>query len=436
MVFFSMLFYASIAYDLERTQFIKFITLCVAAFFFTYKLIQFEKWNFKFLVVAGILMRLVFLCATPNLSQDFYRFIWDGLLINEGINPYLYTPTEIIQQQIVSLPNATLLYDGMGTLSAKHYSNYPPLNQLLFSLVTFFSKGSIMGSIIGIRVLIILSDIGILYFAKQLLKFQNRPQYLVFWYFINPLIIIELTGNLHFEGVMICLFLAALHLVSQQKPIIASILYGASICLKLIPLLFLPLFIKRLGAKRSITFYIGVAISCLTLLYVFYIPEFLEHYTQTIRLWFSNFEFNASIYNLAKHISTTFGAKPWRLIKTYGAIIPWIIIAVVALFTILKKDNKMDTLFHSMLWSLAIYYILATTVHPWYIIMLVIISIFTEYRFPIIWSAMVILSYWAYTHPEYKENLWLLTIEYSVVFGYMVYEIYIHRNKMLLFCKK
>ena len=88
----SILFYASFGYDLARTDFIKLLTLFAGLFFFLVKLMQFEKWNFKFLLVAGILFRLVFLFAEPNLSQDFYRFIWDGELIKNGLNPYLHAP--------------------------------------------------------------------------------------------------------------------------------------------------------------------------------------------------------------------------------------------------------------------------------------------------------------------------------------------------------
>ena len=42
----SMFFYASFAYDLHRTDYIKLLTLFCGLFFFCYKIIQFEKWNF------------------------------------------------------------------------------------------------------------------------------------------------------------------------------------------------------------------------------------------------------------------------------------------------------------------------------------------------------------------------------------------------------
>mgnify|MGYP007000099231 CR=1 len=46
----------------------------------------------------GISFRLALFFAYPWLSDDFYRFIWDGLVIGENINPYEYTPSELINK--------------------------------------------------------------------------------------------------------------------------------------------------------------------------------------------------------------------------------------------------------------------------------------------------------------------------------------------------
>ncbi|NKI31656.1 polyprenol phosphomannose-dependent alpha 1,6 mannosyltransferase MptB [Muricauda sp. DJ-13] len=429
MVLANLLLYTVFAYDLEREDFLKLLALYAGLFILLYKIIQFEKWNFKFLLVTGILFRLVFLIAIPNLSQDFYRFIWDGELINQGINPYLYTPNQIIEKSTIIIANSQELYDGMGSLSAKHYSNYPPINQLIFSISSFLGMGSILGSVIWMRVIIILSDIGTVYFGRRLLQNLNQSPHLIFWYFLNPLIIIELTGNLHFEGVMFFLFIWAVHLISKGKYLLAAPIYAASIMLKLVPILFLPLFLPLLGFKKSTFFYVAITVCSILFLIPFYSSEFATHYVQTVRLWFSNFEFNAGFYNLVKTVAVEhYEQKPWEVVKDYGDIVPLLTILIAFLLMVFRDKKSTQSILLSMLVLLSSYYFLSSTVHPWYIVFLVGLSLFTNYRFTLLWSGLVVLSYYAYSQPDFKENLWLLAIEYILVLGFLGYEIMKNHN--------
>ncbi len=425
----SLVFYFTFAYHLERTDFIKLLSLFAALFFLCFKLVQFEKWNFKFLLVTGILFRLVFLLAEPNLSQDFYRFIWDGELVRHFLNPYLNVPNTLIEQSDLVITNAQELYEGMGSLSAKHFSNYPPLNQLIFALAALLGGKSILGSVIIMRGTIILADIGIFYFGRKLLKNINQSPHLIFWYFLNPLVLIELTGNLHFEGLMLFFFVWALYLLSVHKWQWAAVVYACSISVKLVPLVFLPLFLNHFKFKKTILFYTIIGVTSLVLFAPFYTQEFISNYSKTIGLWFSNFEFNAGLWNLVKKIGIQFDAKPWELIKTYGKITPILTIVAVLLFTFLRKNQKLPVLLTSMLWVLTLYYFMSATVHPWYIIFLIVLTAFTKYRFAFIWSAAIVLSYFAYSISDFKENLWLLAIEYLSVFTFLIYELVAYRNK-------
>jgi hypothetical protein len=429
LVVLSILFYYTFAYHLDRTDFVKLLTLFVALFLLCFKLIQFEKWNIKFLLVVGVIFRLIFLFTEPNLSQDFYRFIWDGHLVANSINPYLHTPNEMIVNMTTMIPNANELFDGMGSLSAKHYSNYPPLNQFIFGLAALIGGKSMFTSLVVMRSTIILADLGIFYFGRRLLKNLNKSPQLIFWYFLNPLVIIELTGNLHFEGVMLFFFILSIFLLSINKWILAAIIMACSISIKLVPLLFLPLFLRYLGWKKSSVFYILIAVSSLLLFLPFYTPEFIANYTKTLSLWFSNFEFNASIYNIVKHTAIHFDAKPWEFIKIYGKITPVLTITTVLLFTFLPKKKDLNQVLASMLWVLTLYYFISTTIHPWYSIFLVLLVIFTSYRYAIIWSAAIVLSYFTYSQTDFKENLWLLALEYIAIYGFLFYEIIAHNNK-------
>jgi hypothetical protein len=242
LTFLSCIFYAAFAYDLARTDYTKLLCLYAALFFLCHKLIQLSKGNFKFLVALTILFRIVFLFAIPNLSQDFYRFIWDGRMLFEGLNPYLFTPESFINAGNFPIAQAKELYLGMGELNASHYTNYPPIKQFIFFISSLFTGKSILGSVVVMRLFIIAADIGILYFGKKLLEKLQIPTQYIFWYLLNPLIIIELTGNLHFEGVMLFFLVWSLYLLHSGKWQLAAMVFGLSVSVKLIPLLFLPLF--------------------------------------------------------------------------------------------------------------------------------------------------------------------------------------------------
>ncbi len=431
MMLLSCILYYIFAFHFERTEFTKLVVLFIGLLVLCFKIVQFEKLNLKFILATGIIFRIIFLVTIPNLSQDFYRFIWDGELVSNFINPYLNIPNDLILDPNLVIDNAKELLTGMGELSPKFHSNYPPLNQLIFAVAALLGGKSILGAVIVMRILIILADIGIVYFGRKLLRKLNKSPHLIFWYFLNPLVIMELTGNLHFEGVMLFFFVWSLYLLSMNNWKLAAVVYACSISIKLVPLLFLPLFLTHFKFKKSVAFYSIVGVSILALLLPFYASEFIANYSKTVGLWFSNFEFNSSIYNVIKTIGVNyFDAKPWELIKTYGKLTPIITILTVLAFTFFRKNDNLSTLISSMLWILTIYYFISPTVHPWYIIFLVVLTCFTNYRYALVWSATVILSYWAYSDPNYVEHLGILTIEYLLVFSFMIYELSKQRNKL------
>jgi len=84
-----------------------------------------------------------------------------------------------------------------------------------------------------------------------------------------------------------------------------------------------------------------------------------------------------------------------------------------------------------MLFGISFYFLLSTTIHPWYIATPLLFSVFTKYKFPIVWSFVVILSYSAYGINGFSENLWLVALEYLIVIGYAVWEFLPKKKKVL-----
>ena len=430
LVFTAGLFYASFSYDLVRSDVIKLITLYIGLFFLSWKLLQLEKNNFWFLAGAALLFRLIFIAAIPNLSHDFYRFIWDGRMSVEGLNPYLYLPENLIKEVNAPISQASELYVGMGELSAGNYTNYPPLNQLIFAITGFIAGKSILGSVVVMRLIIIAADFGTLYFGKKLLENLNLPVNRIFWYILNPFVIIELTGNLHFEGVMLFFLIWSLYLLHTRKWILSAVVFAASVSLKLISLLFLPLLLRyftvetsqnRLNFGKLILYYLIVGLVVISSFLPFLSPALISNFSASIGLWFQKFEFNASVYYLVRWIG--FQVKGYNIIETAGKVLPLIVILILAGLALFTKNNSSQRLIRTMLLGISVYFFLSTTVHPWYIATPLLLSVFTRYRFAAIWSFMVIFSYFAYADAVFRENLWLVALEYSVVIGIFIYEI-------------
>ena len=418
----SLVLYVVWAYDLARFEHFKLFTLYSILFGCYYLILKQVQLKVQYLTYLAIGLRLVFLFAIPNLSQDFYRFIWDGRLVVSGLNPYLTTPNDLMVSQPDLFPQMKLLFDGMGPLSAGHYSNYPPLHQLPFIMAAIFAKHSIIGSVVLLRLLLIGADFGILIFGKKLLKKLQLPTKNIYWFILNPLVIIELTGNLHFEGFMLFFFVMALYFIHVKKWHLAAFTMALSIAVKLVPLLSLPLFLNKLGWKKSIRFYLTIG-GVFTLLFAPFINgDFFENYNRaTIGLWFSNFEFNASFYYLLDWgLETTTNLK---LIHGMGIIVVSFIGLQIS-YQLIQNKTKTTALILTVLWVFTGYYLISTTVHPWYIISLLLLSIFTPYKFVQVWSYTLIFSYFAYNQFSVDENGYMLCLEYLPVLSFLVWELF------------
>lgn len=418
-------------YFLSRDNFQGFFGSYLVLFALFYWL-WLNKPGFKFshFFILAIVFRLILLFAAPALSNDFFRFIWDGELITNGINPYAHKPDDLISfGGFLDEERMRILYHGMGELSQQNYSCYPPLNQLFFVIPAAVSD-SIPVQLFVFKLMMILADVGIILVAKRIAE-QLRLNSGNIWLFaLNPLIILEFTGNLHFEGVMIFFMLCSVHLLLKNQWIFSSVFFAFAVQVKLIPLIILPLLWKKLGLRRMIG-YAGISAILILLIGKLFMNEiFFQNMMRSVDLYFDRFEFNAGIFYLIREAGFLIVGY-----DTIGVVMPVftkIILVVVLMLAILRKYTSGSDLMISIMFSFAVFYGLSSIVHPWYISLILIFSVFTEYRFALIWSFLVMLSYSAYGESGVVENKLFLITEYVLVFAVLIYEIIKYRKSGMI----
>ena len=418
----SVITYLLAGYQLQREQFYLLILLFSIQFTAYFYLIgaSLNEIEIRKAIWSSILFRVVLLLMVPNLSDDCYRFIWDGRLSAHGINPFSFLPASIVNTRIAL--NAHLDTNLYALLNSKnYYTVYPPVLQGVFFIAAKICPDSIMGSIVCMRVFILGAETGSILLLSGLLKRMNMPVKNVLIYALNPLVVFELTGNLHFEAFVIFFLLLFLYFLLREQWLAAIPAFSLAVVSKLIPLIFLPFLIRRLGI-RKFTVFITVCFVITIISFVpFFNPDIATNIGSSIGLYFQTFEFNGSLFYLMRWLG--YAAWGYDPIATIGKITPLLVLSCICALVFFKRGNKPADLIPAMLFSLSAYLSVASIVHPWYIAPLLVLSVFTRYRYALIWSGLVFLSYSAYGFVPYKENYLLLALEYVPVYGYAFYEI-------------
>lgn len=425
--FLSLIAYLLLGYTIDRHETLPLFVAYYAVFLLYAGVISkhasLGDQEYRYWMVAAIIFRGVLVFAVPALSDDFYRFIWDGRLLAAGHHPFAEVPAFYLASP-ASIPGIDAeLYNKLNATDT--YTVYPPAAQLIFWIAVKISPQSVYGSLLVMKVIAFSFEMATLWLLPKLLRDFRMPSTTTLLYALNPLVIMELTGNVHHEGIMLFFLLLAVYLIRQRKITTSTSAYAFAVCTKLIPLLFLPLFARHLGWNKALRYW------ALTLGFIFLFflplmaPEIIYGMATSIGYYFQRFEFNASLYYLIR--TTGYALAGFNIIQYAGPMLAGAA-AILILYTAFRKGvsspkGTIDiTLLEEMLICLTIYFLSVAILHPWYIITLFGISLFTRYRFPFVWTAMIFLTYAGYTETGFSENLALVALEYFVVLGYLFYE--------------
>jgi len=373
--------------------------------------------SFKLIICVAVVARILAVWHFPNLSDDIYRFVWDGRLWHLGIHPFSVLPTDVVGSY-ANLPSE--LYDQLN--SPNYYTIYPPIPQVIFWLSTHFT--TVESSAFFMQLTHMCFDLGTLYFGFRLLLLMGLPKEKIYLYALHPLVIIELITNLHHESIVIFFLVLTLFALKKETTWLAGVALGGAVAAKILPALFFPLIFFYLRDKKKWTFFFSTAITSLVLFGPLLLDaEVISNLVESANLYMKKFEFNASIYYLLRSLGYLFYG--FNLIHVIGPILTISTLVIIGSISIIpaKRAISFKELITLMMFSFMVYLFLSATVHPWYVATIIGLSIFTSYRSPLIRGLLIFLTYANYMGIEYREIMWIVFLEYAVVFGVLLYEI-------------
>ena len=355
-----------------------------------------------YLTAAIIILRVIFIPVHPVGSDDYYRYLWDGKVQANGINPYAYAPDakELAYLHSDVLPKY-VNHANIKTL-------YPPLTEILF-YISYLISGE---SYLGLKLLLLLFDLLTIYGIYLILKKLNINKKYLLLYAFSPLPVFQFFVDAHADGFGLAFIIFAIFFYLDNRKILSYILIGLSICIKPIGLLFIPLLFFN---EKSISEKVKVILIPFIICAAMYIPYvFTGSPFQALIKFTENWTFNGIMFDILN--SFMHNNQKVRLIC--GIIYFFIFIVIV-----LSKKDLLEKIYLSIFLLL----IFSPVVHPWYVSWLAILLPFVPRWSGIFYVSLVSLT--AITDLNYQlSGIWkeysvVLILEYVPVLVIFLYEL-------------
>ncbi|MCB0728073.1 MAG: hypothetical protein KDD00_11455 [Ignavibacteriae bacterium] len=386
-----------------------FILCFILGFLFFIRNKDKNEFTFKEILFIAITLRIILLFVNPVTSDDYYRYLWDGRVQAEGLNPFQYSPEELTKlQDDVIYPKVT--YPDIKTI-------YPPLSQVVFYL------GYIISGVntIGLKILYLFFSGGILYFLFNSLKLLKVNTNYIFLYVLSPLVIFEFFINAHIDILILFFISAFIYFTLSGNTGPAFLFLSLSILSKTYSLIFLPVYVFHL--YRS-----GMSVKNIFLQsFYFFLPMlFLTFYGSSIgniyitmqnymQHWYSNNLIFVSLNSLL-NVLNIYDHQIARVIM--------IIFFLTAYVFILR--SKLSII--QKLYLVSFFYLFfAHTVHQWYVTLIVLFLPVCFSYSALYWSGIIGLTNITVFY-FLRDNVWedfmpVLIAEYMVLAVLIVFDI-------------
>ena len=348
---------------------------------------------------AALVFRLTLWWSPATLSDDVFRYIWDGRVQLAGINPYLYAPSA---PQVAHLRDA--LYPSVNHAAIP--TIYPPLAQLFFRAICVFSATPA-----AFKLALLLCDWGLcLLLAHALVRRGQDPRRVVL-YAWNPLPLVEVAGSGHIDALGVLILFAALYALHNQRWAAAACALAGAFLVKLVPLVLLPTFWRRPRAawfnfrKRSAL----LLFPTLGLLAFWPFASAGEKLATGLLTYVQHWHFNAAAYSLFRFV-----LQPWD--GHAYAHARWLCTALFALVALGVQIRYRDP-YRAAFATLGAYILLSPTVHPWYLLWVLPFLAFFPSPAWMLLSGLIFLAYEVQigygSSGVWREKPWVLWAQYA-----------------------
>ncbi len=341
--------------------------LAIREFFATPKL---ERSVSRRVVAIGLVLAAVwhiaFLRVPAGADDDIHRYVWDGRLQRLGYNPYLVVPSDPAVKGLHTAETRTLNNPDLP-------SPYPAGAQLFFRAVT-----AIRESTFALRVAFVFCELAIILVLLELLH-RKQAAHLVLAFAWNPLLAVEVAGSGHIDIVGALLLLVSATALVRRWRATAAVALGLAIAVKLLPIVLLPLYWKRVRIRDAA---LGAAV-----IGILYVP-FLNHGRfpiGSLGTYVQSFRFNGPVFAALDRVA------PPQFLAGLAVLAG---LATAAWLRRVAPECSPDLFAWPMFaWPMAASLLCAPVVFPWYLLWLLPFLTSASTLPIIVWTLSIIPTY-------------------------------------------
>ncbi|MAB79869.1 MAG: hypothetical protein CMJ89_11000 [Planctomycetes bacterium] len=367
-----------------------------------------------FVVVVALGLRFLALGAVPALSDDVYRYVFEGGLVAEGQSPYVEAPADPGRKRERELwPEVYSLVNHPEVSAA-----YPPLTEYVFGAVVSAAGGpEAKGgerAVRFFRVFFATCDLLVLGLLWRLFAKRRIPKAGLCLWAWSPLVVIEFAGSAHFDALGILLFVAALVVFetgesgNARSEAVAFVLLALGCAVKFLPVVALP-FLLRHGERPVRGLLIFVATLLSTLAGLFVLEGGVGGLTRGLGVYALRWE---SFNILFPVVEAPFGALFARDGGWFDARrLARLAIGAIFLVRVAYLWRRNERPFEAARGLIALFLVLTPTLHPWYLTWILPLLVLQPSVAWILFLGAAPLLYWPLTEwraiGEWREPGWL-----------------------------